>query len=181
MLSCNVAGLLQSTPGTARTYPVHEIALPLEGEARLAAPIDGQLRLARTNRGILVRAELATALAGTCGRCLRAVVSPITIRLEEEALPSIDIATGQAIGSTADPETLRIDDHHELDLSEPVREAILLDEPLAVLCRPDCRGLCPVCGLDLNDHPGHDHGPAPVDPRLAGLAEWRAGQGDDPV
>lgn len=179
MLTCNVAGLLQSTPGTARTYPVHEATLSLGGDARLAGPIDGQVRLARTNRGILVRADLATVLAGTCGRCLRPVVSPITIRLEEEALPSIDIATGLAVAPGDEPDALRVDAHHELDLSGPLREAILLDEPLAVLCRPDCRGLCPDCGLDLNDHPEHDHGPAPIDPRLSGLAAWRPGPDDD--
>ena len=64
-------------------------------------------------------------------------------------------------------------DNHELDLAQPVRDAISLAEPITALCRTDCRGLCPVCGVDLNDNPQHDHGEQDVDPRLAALADWR--------
>jgi DUF177 domain-containing protein len=173
MLTYNCAGLLRSTPGTARTYPVAGETLEVADDLRLARPIAGQVRLSRTNRSILVRADLSTALEGRCGRCLRPVSSPIAIHLEEEALPSIDIETGLASDLHEEQDVLRLDEHHELDLSEPVREAIALAEPIAPLCRPDCAGLCPECGLDLNEHPGHDHGPAPIDPRLVGLAAWR--------
>ncbi|MGH2466919.1 MAG: YceD family protein [Candidatus Limnocylindrales bacterium] len=180
MLSFNLAGLLRSTPGAARTYPVAGESLAVADDIRLAAPIDGQVRLSRTSRSILVRADFETALESRCGRCLRAIASPIRIRLDEEALPSIDLKTGLATDPIEDQDALRLDDHHELDLSEPLREAILLAEPIAPLCRPDCRGLCPECGLDLNDHPGHDHGPAPIDPRLAALAAWPR-EGDGPT
>ena len=61
---------------------------------------------------------------------------------------------------------------HELDLETPVREAIQLVEPIAPLCRPDCRGLCLVCGVDLNNVTEHEHADDAVDPRLAALAEW---------
>lgn len=179
MLSYNCAGLLRSTPGTARTYPVAGETLVVANDLRIAEPITGQVRLSRTNRSILVQADLTTALEGRCGRCLRPVTSPIRIHLEEEALPSIDIETGLATDTRDEPDALRLDDHHELDLSEPIREAIVLSEPIAPLCRPDCAGLCPECGLDLNDHPGHDHGPAPVDPRLAPLATWRPDKSGD--
>ncbi|HEX5465162.1 MAG TPA: DUF177 domain-containing protein [Candidatus Limnocylindrales bacterium] len=153
--------------------------LTVADDLALAAPIEGQVRLQRTDRGLLVRADLSTALAERCGRCLRPVASPITIQLDEEALPSIDIDTGLPVATADDPEAIRLDDHHELDLRGPLREAILLAEPIAPLCRPDCRGLCPECGIDLNDHPDHDHGPAPIDPRLAGLAAW-PGFDEDP-
>lgn len=179
MLSFNVAGLLRSTPGAARTYPVVGASLVVADDVRLVAPIEGQVRLSRTSRSILVRADLETAIEARCGRCLRAIASPIRIHLDEEALPTIDLETGGVIDPAGEQDALRSDDHHELDLSEPVREAILLAEPIAPLCRPDCRGLCPDCGLDRNDHPGHDHGPAPIDPRLAALAAWPR-QGDGP-
>ena len=51
-----------------------------------------------------------------------------------------------------------------------IAEAIQLAAPIAPVCRPACRGLCPECGGDLNAAP-HDHGEAPVDPRLAMLRE----------
>lgn len=173
MLTYNVTGLLRSAPGTARTYPVHGESLAIAADLRLAAPIDGEVRLARTGRSILARADLRTALEERCGRCLGPVTSPITVHLEEEALPSIDLETGQPLDAGTEPDVLRLDDHHELDLSEPVREAISLAEPLAPLCRPDCRGLCPTCGADLNAVPDHRHEDDEVDPRLAGLASWR--------
>ena len=64
-------------------------------------------------------------------------------------------------------------DLHELDLDQPVREAIALAEPIALLCRPDCRGLCVVCGADLNSDPAHAHPEDDIDPRLASLAALR--------
>ncbi len=178
MLSYNVAGLLRSAPGTARRYAVHEAALEIADDLRLAAPIDGEVRLWRTGRSILARAELTTALAERCSRCLASISAPISISVEEEALPSIDLETGQPIDASAEPEALRLDDHHELDLAEPIREAISLAEPIAPLCRPDCLGLCVVCGAELNDLPDHGHGAESVDPRLALLAAWHE-PGDD--
>jgi uncharacterized protein len=56
-------------------------------------------------------------------------------------------------------------DHHELDIEQTVREAILLAEPIAPLCEPDCPGLCAVCGERLTSGP-HDHGEDAIDPRL---------------
>jgi uncharacterized protein len=173
MLSYNVAGLLRSTPGTARRYEVHDATLEIADDLRLAAPIEGEVR------SILATAELTTALDERCSRCLAPVATPVHVSLQEEALPSIDIDTGLPVDTAAEPDALRLDDQHELDLQESVREAISLAEPIVPLCRPDCRGLCPRCGADLNDDSDHDHGDAPLDPRLAGLAEWRAPEAGD--
>ena len=173
VLSYNVASLLRSAPGTSRTYPVEVEALPIAEDVNLAAPIEGEVRLARTGRSILATAELSTAIESHCTRCLRPVVEPINVRIEEEALPSIDIESGRPVDQTDEPDVLRLDQNHELDLAQPVREAISLAEPITVLCRPDCRGLCSVCGVDLNEDPAHEHADEAVDPRLAGLAEWR--------
>jgi uncharacterized protein len=180
MLSYNVAGLLRATPGTVRRYPVHAGTLVIADDVRLAAPIDGEVRLSRTGRSILARAELETALEEHCSRCLAPVVAPVRIVVDEEALPSIDLITGLPVDLSAEPEALRLDDHHELDLVESVRAAIALAEPIRPLCRPDCRGLCAVCGADLNADPDHGHDLSETDPRLAVLAEWRPGD-DDPT
>ena len=50
------------------------------------------MRLSRTNRGLVVDARLTTALAGECARCLRPLVTPVKVRIDEEVLPSIDLA-----------------------------------------------------------------------------------------
>ncbi len=176
MLSYNVAALLRSAPGTERRYAVAIADMPIAEDVHLAAPIEGEVRLSRTGRSILARAELSTALEGSCGRCLGPVVAPIDVSIEEEALPSIDIDSGEMVDRAAEPDALRLDEHHELDLGEPVREAISLAEPISLLCRPDCRGLCLVCGADMNGEPEHQHESDEIDPRLARLAEWREWQ-----
>lgn len=173
MLSYNVAALLRAAPGTERRYPVAIAQMAIADDIQLAAPIEGEVRLAHTGRSILARAVLSTALEASCARCLRPIVAPVDVKIEEEALPSIDIDSGHAVDVSAEPDALRLDEHHELDLGGPVREAISLAEPISMLCRPDCRGLCPVCGIDLNEAGDHDHPGEAVDPRLAGLAEWR--------
>ena len=173
MLSYNVASLLRDAPGSYETHPVDVDDLTVADDIVLAAPVTGYVRLSRTGRSILVRAELQTSITGTCGRCLRPVLIPIDVQIEEEALPSIDIDTGLPVDTSAEPDALRLTDHHELDLEVPIREAISLAEPIAVLCRPDCRGLCPDCGVDLNDNPSHSHADEEMDPRLAALADWR--------
>ena len=179
VLSYNVAALLRAAPGTSRSYPVAVATLPIADGLALAAPIAGEVRLARTGRSILATAELSTAIEASCSRCLRLVVEPLEIRIEEEALPSVDIDSGQPVDLAADPDALRLDAHHELDLAQPVRDAISLAEPITVLCRPDCRGLCPVCGIDMNDNPDHAHAEEEVDPRLAALEAWRDGSSSD--
>jgi len=173
VLSYNVATLLRSAPGTKRRYAVDGVNLQIADDLQLAAPIEGEVLLSRTGRSILARANIRTAIDTSCSRCLQQLVAPIDIEIEEEALPSIDIDTGKPVTRDEEPDVLRLDDHHELDLGEPIREAIALAEPIALLCRPDCRGLCLVCGVDLNADTDHAHNEDPLDPRLASLAEWR--------
>jgi uncharacterized protein len=62
--------------------------------------------------------------------------------------------------------------HDELDLRAWTRDALALALPTQIVCRDDCRGLCPVCGVGLNADPGHGHEPEP-DPRWAKLSELK--------
>ena len=177
-LTWPLAGLLAEPPGAARTFPLAGITIPLDDDLRLAGPIEGSVTVRRTNRGVLVTARLQTSLAESCSRCLRDIDVPLTLDIDEEVLPSIDLATGKVIDTSAEPEVLRLTAHHELDLEPIVREAISLAEPIAPLCRPDCPGLCPECGLELSSGP-HDHGDADIDPRLEPLRAFRVATPDD--
>jgi uncharacterized protein len=128
--------------------------------------------LTRTNRGLLVHGRLTTAIAQTCSRCLRDIEWPVEIELDEEALPTIDLASGLPVDATDEPDVLRLTGHHELDLEEEVRDGVLLAEPIAPLCREDCPGLCVVCGQELASGP-HDHPDDDIDPRLEALRAFR--------
>ena len=171
----NVAGLLGEGVGAMRDYVFANVRLDLGDDLRLAAPVSGRVHLARTNRGLLVDGDVEAVLAMECARCLRDIEVPITAEFESEARPSIDLATGAPLPSDpADEEddVVRLSDHHELDLERSVREAIQLAEPIAPLDRPDCPGLCVVCGLPL-DEGVHDHPDDDVDPRLEALRAFR--------
>ena len=166
-LAWNVAGLLADDPGADRVVQVDDVRIDL-GELELAAPIAGRVRLLRTNRGIVATATLTTAIALECSRCLRDIALPVDVRVEEEYLPALDLSTGRPLPTDDEPDIARLTDHHELDLETPVREAIQLAEPIAPLCRPDCPGLCIVCGERLDDGV-HDHPDDDIDPRLEAL------------
>jgi uncharacterized protein len=174
MLSYNVTDLLRSVPGTFREYPLTAGTMRIDDDLAVAAPIMGTVRLANTGRGIIARGHLTTALPETCSRCLVDTLAPVDVEFVEEALPSIDLESGTPIvHADDDPDILLLDDHHELDLTGAVRDAISLAEPIVVLCRPDCRGLCLICGTDLNADPGHSHGEDDIDPRLEALVAIR--------
>jgi uncharacterized protein len=170
-LTWNVTGLLADPPGSERVYPIDDVRIDL-GDLQLAEPVAGRVRLQRTNRGILATADLRVALALACSRCLRDIEYPVEVQVVEEFLPSVDLSTGQPVPSGDEPEALRLTDHHEVELGTPVREAIQLAEPIAPLCRPDCQGLCIVCGGRL-DEGTHDHPDDDVDPRLEALRAFR--------
>ena len=171
-LAWNIAGLLGDDVGAGRTYDIDDARIELPEDLVLAEPIAGQVRLTRTNRGILADARLSTSLAGECARCLRPLTTPIDIKLDEEYLPSIDLHSGRPVDIDPEPDALRLTDHHELDLEPSVRDAIILAEPIAPLDRPDCPGLCVVCGLPL-DEGAHDHPDDDIDPRLEALKAFR--------
>lgn len=171
-LTFNVSGLLGQPLGSIRDLEIASPPLDLGEEIRQSRGVTGRLRLTRTNRGLLIRGWLETALAEQCSRCLRDIDYSVRFEVEEEALPVVDMATGLPLDREAEPDALRLTDHHELELEEEVRDSILLAEPIAPLCRPDCPGLCIVCGQELATG-NHDHPDADIDPRLEALRDFR--------
>ena len=177
-LTYPLAGLLAEPPGTTRHFLVSGVTISLPDDLRLAAPIEGRVDVGRTNRGVIVRADLQTALEGSCSRCLRDLETPIAIHLDEEVLPSLDIVTGHRLDASTEPEVARLTDHHELELGPLVGDAISLAEPIAPLCEAACPGLCPTCGERLG--PGHvAHPDDEIDPRLEALRTFRVDAADE--
>ena len=167
-----LAGLLAEPVGTDRRYEIAGATIPLPDEMRLVEPLDGFVRITRTNRGVLVDAKISTAIAGTCVRCLRDIEIPMTVEIHDEALPSVDLASGKPVDASAEPDVTRLTDHHELDLATLAAEAISLEEPIAALCEESCPGLCVDCGERLG--PEHvEHEVDEIDPRLAALRGFR--------
>ena len=173
-----MTGLLAEPIGSIRELEVSAPALDLGPDLRQTEGVDGTVRLTRTNRGLLVHGRLSTAIGQVCSRCLRELEWPVAIEIDEEALPSIDFASGLAVDVGAEPDALRLNDHHELELEGEVGDAIRLAEPIAPLCREDCPGLCVECGQELAGGP-HDHAGVEVDPRLEVLRRFASGPEKD--
>jgi uncharacterized protein len=165
----NVAQLLKEPIGATRSYDVLATVLQKEADVSQAAPLAGSIAMLRTALGILVEGALDGAVIVECSRCLRPVDVPVSVELVEEFKPTIDVLRGAYLAVDEEDEALLIDVHHVLDIAEVLRQAVLLEVPMQVLCRSDCAGLCPVCGADLNDGPC-DCPSADTDPRWEQLA-----------
>lgn len=134
------------------------------------SPIRLDLRMEAVTEGVLVSGIVSATLTGECSRCLTEVSEPV----------EIDVQELYTYPDKADPddEDASVMEGELIDLEPLVRDEVLLDLPFMPLCRPDCLGLCPTCGQDLNDDPDHEHAPT-TDPRWAGLAAWRSDATDE--
>jgi uncharacterized protein len=151
-LQFNVAQLLKQPTGTRRSYDIQADWPPLDDQLVVVAPLRGRVRLLRIGKGVLVTSELETVLELACNRCLSDYRLAIRFELEEEFRPTIDVVTGVWLELEPDQDRANlIDEHHILDLTEVVRQAVWLSLPMSLACRPDCRGLCPSCGQNLNE------------------------------
>jgi len=142
-----------------------EIApVELGGERYLAVPekVPAELAVIRASTGWVFELLLTVRLHGPCMRCLGDAVIEETLSLREYQ------ATRPDTDELATP--YLVDDR--LDLSGWARDSLVLALPDKILCRPDCAGLCPECGKDLNAEP-HTHGDEESDPRWAALAELK--------
>jgi uncharacterized protein len=125
--------------------------------------VEARLDVSRTTSGWAFRLRFDAPLAGPCMRCLADARSSIEVDAREVDQP----------GGGEDLRSPYLD-VGELELSGWARDALVLALPPRLLCRADCRGLCAVCGANLNevDPDEHRHERAP-DPRWAKLGELR--------
>ena len=126
--------------------------------------VDVRLDAARTVSGYSLRLRFEAELDGPCMRCL------------EAAAPMVDV-DAREIDQPADEDDEELSSPYvsgdDLDLQAWARDALALALPTQIVCGPDCRGLCPICGENLNHaEPGHAHEPEP-NARWAKLSELR--------
>ena len=124
--------------------------------------IRGRLTLLHTDDEILVRGILQVAIALECGRCLEPTTTILDIELDERFRP-VSLGTVQD-----DDQVSMIDADNRLDLRPVLKDLVFISIPMHVLCRPDCLGLCPECGQNLNEGPC-DCRSDDIDPRLVAL------------
>jgi uncharacterized protein len=137
----------------------------LGGERYLPVPQEApaELAIVQATSGLVLDLRLGVRLHGPCMRCLADAVLDVDIDARE--YHDADPAAGPELRSE-----YVVDD--QLELTAWARDAIALSLPVQILHAPDCKGLCPVCGKDLNVEP-HEHDEETPDPRWAVLEELR--------
>jgi len=158
VLKLNVGFLLAAGPGHSHETVFDVPAVRVSDDLDLAY-IRGPVRLSRTKEGILVQEQLEVALNEECSRCLENVFTQLTIDLAE--LFSYPVAAGAEFS---------VSDDGILDLAPLIRAEVLIAISGGVLCRPDCKGLCPDCGANLN-LTSCSCADEQIDPRMAKLKE----------
>lgn len=152
----------------------HKVTVPRPGKtlpdmpAGFNHPLTVQATLYNGGQSILAEVKLETTVDLQCYRCLAPVQEQLTAHYQEEYFAAED--RQEPLADDGDTRVALYYDQ-ELDLTEGVRENLLLALPLRILCQADCRGLCATCGRDLNSGQCQCEAQEPVDPRLAVLAE----------
>lgn len=166
----NVAQLIKDGVGASRHHGIVGDLYDIDENNPGPVDVEGEVRLLRTIEGILAVGSARMVLAFECRRCLEMSEAEVRFEFEEEYVPSIDVETGAAlpIGEDYGPEVV-IDEHHILDLTEVLRQYAVTTTAELDLCRPDCKGLCPECGVNRNLETC-DCDLSRVDPRFAALA-----------
>ncbi|HEY54357.1 MAG TPA: DUF177 domain-containing protein [Caldilineae bacterium] len=171
-LQYNVAGLLKGPVGNTRSYdfriPVSQLD-QLDESFDVTGPFIGVVRFLKSSETVLVQLHGEVTIGQACSRCLEPFDSIVEVEFEEEFHPSVDIASGRVLQDTGDDAALVIDLHHILDLTELVRQAIIIALPITPLCREDCAGLCLICGANLNTEQC-DCQEVDIDPRWEALS-----------
>jgi uncharacterized protein len=146
----NVAQLMKAPVGTSLVNDFHEDDIQLDDDIHVVGPLDGHVRMRRTNQGLLIDGWVDLTLKLSCNRCLKEFEQPTRVTFEEQFYPTVDVVTGLPLAPFDQEEIFPIDAHHEIDLTEAIRQNMLTALPMVTLCREDCKGLCAQCGHDLN-------------------------------
>jgi uncharacterized protein len=128
-----------------------------------------ELVVQRAQSGDVFRLRFTARIEGPCMRCLEAAAVDVVVDAQEYESADPDAADELHSEYVVDG---------ELDVGAWARDQLALGLPEPILCRPDCAGLCPVCGKNLNDEP-HVHEEVATDPRWAALEALRGDAPED--
>jgi len=138
MLQVNVSQMLKGPVGSTRAIAIDDAIAVDEAPPSL---VQGSANLTRTNRSILVQADISADVSLACARCLEHYYCPLRIKFDEEFFPATDVSSGLLLPNPEEAGAFTIDEHLTLDLAEAIRQYILTAIPMKPLCQSDCPGL----------------------------------------
>lgn len=144
------------------------------GKCRILSPVKVKYEIFSDEDTIILNGTVKTKIEHPCVRCLKPVELEINGKIEAIYLPKSEMKYLKKEEELEELENTIYYSGEELDLTDRIIEAIILEIPMKVLCSEDCKGLCPVCGINLNEHPDHVcEVEENVDPRLEGLLKLK--------
>jgi uncharacterized protein len=159
MIKVNLIALIHAKPG-ARETVVLDTGSVIVDDLDLGY-LKGTLHFTRVAYGILVEGTLDAQVKTECTRCLTPFFEPVVIELEDTiSLPGADLTPERPV---------RVAEDGWIDLSPLVRENTWVAVPVKPICSPDCQGICPDCGGNINLGECACDKVAPIDPRWGAL------------
>jgi uncharacterized protein len=144
----NIGFLINQTVGTLREIPIEAESYSLEKEFPVEN-LHGTISLARTHNGIRSITDVHAVTDSECGRCLEPFKQDLHTEFEENFTFE---------NRPLSEEELIIPEDGNIDFEPLIREYLVLEMPYKPVCRPDCKGLCVICGQNLNEKDcGHPH------------------------
>ncbi len=139
-LRLNVGFLVNQPIGTNREFHFEFPSIHLQPDLDLTG-FAGTAKISRTPQGLLVQGKFQATVIAECVRCLAEFDQPL----------DMDFSELYAFSSRSVSESgLILPEDAHIDLEPLVREYLLIEIPISPLCRLDCKGLCAICGADLN-------------------------------
>ncbi len=162
-LRLNIGFILPLSVGSSREFLFECEQLHIPPDLDLMG-LHGSARVTRTPQGLLVQVKMNAKTPSECVRCLNEFDQQLVIDFTE-----LYAFSARSVSDSG----LILPENGYIDLAPLVREYMLLEVPINPLCMLDCKGLCQVCGENLNENSEHDHGEEAIDPRLAVLKNLR--------
>jgi len=133
----------------AHIYQPEELN-PVDERVSLIAPVgvNGTVRL--SGNEVFVNGHIDTQAQVECDRCLQPVEQPIKADFTLEYIRDSDYESSEVVELNEAEMSVSVFDGKALDVDEIVKEQVLLAVPTRMLCREDCKGICPECGTDRN-------------------------------
>ena len=157
-LRLNVGFIIKESIGYSRIFPFNYNQFILHPDLGLEK-LTGNVEITRTPQGLLVQASFSALLAGECGRCLK----PLSVSLHTQFAELYALSQRHVTESG-----LILPEDGHIDLEPLTREYLILEVPINQICKPDCKGLCPLCGENLNEM-DCGHRKEDIDPRFSVL------------
>ena len=156
----NVAPLLKQPLGTRLDYEIKESPIDPRGDnAGLLdanfVDIAASVHATHTNPGAYLDGSADAHIAAQCARCLKPIDAPVHADFAEQYYATTAVETGAGLPEPPVDSKI-IGSDFKVDVTPLLQEELILATPQAPVCRPECAGLCPVCGDDLNERP-HAH------------------------